>query len=60
MEPIENEVYNHIKDNKDAKVLYRVTPVYNDEEIIPRGVLIEAQDENDQSFHCCKFCYNII
>ena len=40
------------------KVRYRVTPVYRGNELLPRGVLMEAMSE-DKNFHFNVYCYNV-
>ena len=41
-------------------VLYRVTPMFKDRELVCRGVLIEAWSvEDDGNFRLCVFSYNV-
>lgn len=60
MLPYENEVADYIYET-GGHVLYRVTPVYCDDELVARGVLMEAfsvEDEGeDLSF--CVYCFNV-
>lgn len=56
----ENMVADYIKETGE-RVLYRVTPVYKDNELVARGVLIEAQSAHDlgASLEFCVFVYNV-
>lgn len=54
---IENKIRKYIENN-DVKILYKVTIKYKEDNLIPIGLLIEAQSLNDE-FSICKFCYNI-
>lgn len=55
MLPFENKVADYIKE-KENHVLYRVTPIFKDEELVARGVLMEALSVEDIKF--CVYCYN--
>lgn len=57
--PYENEVANYIRDTGNH-VMYRVTPVYKDNELVCRGVLEEAfsVEDNGKGVCFCAFCYN--
>lgn len=56
----EDQVAAYAKDEPGNHVLYRVTPVFVDDELVARGVLIEAYSvEDDGSLCFCVFCYNI-
>lgn len=60
MLPYEKAVQNWaIKSKK--QVLYRVTPIFKDNELVARGVLIEAADVETQGkeFHINAYCYNV-
>ncbi len=50
----ENKVAKYLKKNKKNKVLYRVTPVYYKNNILVKGVLIEAL-----SFKKKDICFNV-
>ena len=39
-------------------MLYRVTPVFNGDELLARGVLMEAKDQ-EGDFCLCRFAYNV-
>lgn len=60
MTDFEEEVYEYIS-NTDNHVLYRVTPVFIENELIARGVLMEAYSVEDQGKGICYnvFCYNV-
>lgn len=60
MLPFENLVADYVKET-DAHVLYRVTPVYERDELVARGVLMEGwsvEDEGD-GVEFCVFAYNV-
>lgn len=60
MLPFENMVADYVKETKNH-VLYRVTPVFKGEELVARGVEMEAKSVEDRgdaiSFHV--FVYNV-
>lgn len=61
MLPFENQVADHVRDNAHH-VLYRVTPVFQGEELVCRGVqmegyCVECGHEDPFMFHV--FCYNV-
>lgn len=60
MLPFENMVADYIKET-DNHVLYRVTPVYKDNELVARGVLMEAWSIEDNGDGICfnVYCYNV-
>ena len=60
MLPFENKTAKYLK-NSSHHVLYRVTPIYKENELLARGVLMEAASVHDKgkSFHFCIFCYNV-
>ena len=61
MLPFENKVADHVKDN-GHHVLYRVTPLFREEELVCRGVQMEAycvECGNDDPFMFHVFCYNV-
>lgn len=60
MLPFENEVASYI--NETGKhVLYRVTPIFKDNELVARGVEMEAYSVEDKGEGVCfnVFCYNV-
>ena len=58
MLPFENQVANYIKESHD-KVLYRVTPIFKEGELVARGIELEAASFKDKgkslSFHVYVF-----
>lgn len=60
MLPYENKVASFIR-RTGKHVLYRVTPIYNGTELIPRGVTIEAKSIEDKGKGICfyVYCYNV-
>ncbi len=60
MLPFENMVADYIKET-DMRVLYRVTPVFEGDELLCRGVQIEAYSVDDGGDGICfnVFCYNV-
>lgn len=60
MLPFENEVAKYIQ-NTNNHVLYRVTPDFKDDELVARGVQIEAYSLEDNGKSICfnVYCYNI-
>ena len=62
MLPFENTVADYIDDNPGSHVLYRVTPVYeNEDDLVALGVLMEAWSVEDNGYGCqfCVFVYNV-
>ncbi len=43
----ENMMGNYLKKNSDKHVLYRATPIYVEDELVPRGILLEAMSVED-------------
>lgn len=60
MLPFENMVADHVKE-EGGHVLYRVTPIFKDDELVCRGVQIEAYSVEDDGDGICfnVFCFNI-
>lgn len=60
MLPFENMVADYIKET-DMRVLYRVTPVFDGDDLLCRGVHIEAYSVDDGGDGVCfnVFCYNV-
>lgn len=55
----ENAVANYVEETGNH-VLYAATPVFKDDELVARGVLLEAYSvEDDGELQFCAFCYNI-
>ena len=60
MLPFEEQILDYIHDTGNH-VLYRVTPMYNEEELVCRGVRLEAQSVEDHGKTLCfhVYCYNL-
>ena len=60
MEPFESRVANYIS-SRNAHVLYRVTPIFDGNDLLARGVLMEAYSAEDEGAGICfcVFCYNV-
>lgn len=60
MLPFENMVADYIKETNNH-VLYRVTPIFEDENLIASGVLMEALSVEDKGagISFCVFCFNV-
>ena len=59
MEPYENEVANYVR-NTGNHVMYRVTPLFEGDDLVARGVVMEALSVEDDGagVEFCVFCYN--
>ena len=59
MLPFENQIYGYINET-DNHVLYRVTPVFENSDLLCRGVLMEGWSLEDDGAGICfnVFCYN--
>lgn len=60
MLPFENMVADYIKET-DNHVLYRVTPIFDGDNLVASGVLMEAESVEDKGdgICFCVFCYNV-
>lgn len=60
MLPFENLVANYVK-NTDNHVLYRVTPIFSEDNLLATGLLMEGYSVEDEGAGICfnVFCYNI-
>ena len=60
MLPFEEQILGYIRDTGNH-VLYRVTPMYNEEELVCRGARLEAQSVEDHGKTLCfhVYCYNL-
>ncbi len=57
---LENQVLDTLKYDESARLLYRVTPLFEGDNLVAKGVLMEAMclgDEDGLSF--CMFIYNV-
>ena len=60
MLPFEDKAHDYLKANPNNHVLYRVTPIYNGNDLVAQGVLMEAYSvEDNGSLQFCVFCYNV-
>jgi len=59
MQPFENKVAEYVQ-GTNKHVLYRVTPIYNGDNLVASGVLMEAQsvEDNGKDLSYCVYCYN--
>ena len=60
MLPFEERVAKYLDDN-DNHVLYRVTPIFEDNNLLVSGVLMEAYslEDNGEGICFCVYCYNV-
>ena len=60
MKPFEDKVVNHIK-NTNHHVLYRSTPIFEGNDLLCKGIKIEAYclEEKGGDIDFCVLCYNI-
>ncbi len=59
MEPWELQTSYYIKSHDNAHVLYRCTPIFYEDELMCRGVLMEARSVEDDGLMFCVYCYNV-
>lgn len=65
MLPFENMVADYVNESIDVEnktsnhVLYRVTPIFHENDLVAKGVIIEAQSIEDMEVQFCVFVYNI-
>ena len=60
MLPFEMQALEYIGENPDNHLLYRATPVYDDDDLLAKGLLLEAysiEDEGELQF--CVFLFNV-
>lgn len=57
---LENAVADHVR-GAGGHVLYRATPVFAGDELVARGVLLEAWSVEDAgaAVSACRYCYNV-
>ncbi|MBR3888199.1 MAG: DNA/RNA non-specific endonuclease [Clostridia bacterium] len=60
MLPFENQVANYVK-NTENHVMYRVTPIFEEENLVASGVLMEAKsvEDNGDGVMFNVYCYNV-
>ena len=61
MLPFENLIAGYLKSNSQAHIAYRVTPIFVGDELVARGVLMEAMslEDSGESVMFNVFCYNV-
>lgn len=63
MLPFENQIADYLQKNSSNRVLYRVTPIYTDDNLIANGLLLEAKSIHKQDkipdIEFCVYCYNV-
>ena len=61
MLPFENQVVDYIDNNEYNHVLYRVTPIFERNNLLASGVEIEASSVEDkgEGLHFNVYCYNV-
>lgn len=60
MLPFENMVSDYIKETNNH-ILYRITPIFKDDNLVANGVLMEAKsvEDNGNGIEFCVYCYNV-
>ena len=56
---LELKVLNYLKENENNHVLYRVTPIYEGDNLVASGVNIEAQSVEDNEISFNVYVYNV-
>lgn len=57
---IENQVYDLLKNDTKVRLLYRVTPLFEGDNLVAKGVLMEAAALGPEyDFKLCIFIYNV-
>ena len=59
MLPFEEKVAKYIDKNPNNHVMYRVTPVFEGNNLLATGVLMEAASVEDDTIRFCVFCFNV-
>ena len=61
MLPFENEVAEYLNNNENNHVLYRVTPIFEGDNLLASGVQMEAWSVEDsgKGIHFNVYCYNV-
>ena len=61
MLPFENQVAEYIDENENHHVLYRVTPIFKNDNLLASGVEMEAWSVEDNGQGICfnVYCYNV-
>lgn len=55
---VESEVLSYVRSSKEH-VMYRVTPVYRGNELVARGVLMEAESVESGGLKLCRYVPNM-
>ncbi|MBO6304636.1 MAG: DNA/RNA non-specific endonuclease [Selenomonadaceae bacterium] len=58
MLPFEEKAQKYVKKTKHH-ILYRVTPIYDGDNLVASGVLMEAASVEDKNLEFCVYCYNV-
>ncbi len=58
MLPFENQIVSYVR-RTGNHVYYHATPIFIDDELVCRGILLEASSIEDDDFEFCVFCYNV-
>ena len=58
MLPYEEEVAEYLRYSND-QVLYRVTPIFDGDDLLASGVLMEARSLGSDEISFCVYCYNV-
>lgn len=60
MLPFENEIADYVEET-GCHVLYRVTPIFQGDDLVARGVLMEASslEDDGEDLEFCIFAYNV-
>ena len=60
MLPFEDLVHDYIEETGNH-VMYRVTPIFEDDDLVARGVVMEGYSVEDQGegIEFCVYCYNV-
>ncbi len=60
MLPFEMQVLNYLDDNPGNHVLYRSEPVYEEDDLLAKGLLLEARSiEDDGELSFCVYIFNV-
>lgn len=59
MLPFETKVLNYLKENENNHVLYRVTPIFEGNNLVASGVQIEAQSVENKEICFNVYIYNV-
>lgn len=61
MLPFEDLTADYIRENENVHVLYRATPLFDGDNLLADGVLLEAMSVEDagEAICFCIFCYNV-